>query len=435
MKALDSFLQFLENIGPALSRPGTVTVVIGNEAGDPDSMVSALALAYLQHLTRADSSRSFIPAFNFPRADLPIRPECVQAFRHAFPEGGALPSQKLLEHTRFQDELDLDALATSNDLQLIITDHNKLASVQSKFAPAVRGVVDHHVDENAFPTSQCALRVIAPVGSCSSLVAKLYVDSGLDLPSVVPPQMADLLLAPILHDTDCLSVDSGRVTDLDIEMASVMFSLAKGPGTTQITVLGTNSPKQTYFQTYARELKDSKKELRDLSSADLLRRDFKLYSMPLPSPSKSANVGFSTVSWDVDKWAKRDGSDNVIAAVVDFAATKALDVEIVMLHKSGSADKFERQMIVAVRATAEAAAFFLSDIVSSAEMELKPYSLKKGGSEWDVRSSGGVSFSVRVFRQGNAAMSRKLVGRSMRKFDIADLMFEHDNLVTGCAAG
>ncbi|KXS18458.1 DHH phosphoesterase [Gonapodya prolifera JEL478] len=411
--ALESFQSFLQSISRSLGGDGPITVVMGNEAGDPDSMVSALSLAYLLHHSPSEASRSIVPMFNFPRADLPIRPECGYVFEHAFPDSGPLAAREVIGCARFVDEIDLDLFKEKRDLRLVLTDHNRLASVQSKFGSLVCGIVDHHADENAYPATQCPLRIISPVGSCCTLVARQYVDAGIDLASTVPPQLATLILGPILHDTDCLSKESGRVKDVDVSMALLLSAIASGTSTTATLLSTPASPDSSlppYFASYAQSIKAAKKSLRSLTSPDLLRRDFKLSSYPLPHTSTTAAVGFSTVSWDVDKWVKRDGPDAVVAAIVEFSAAMEVDAELVMLHRTGDADKFERQMVVAVKDTGKVSGWFVEEMVECAELKMEPYKLKKSGSEWKLKSNTGIPFTVKVFVQGNPAMSRKLVG-------------------------
>lgn len=62
-----------------------VTVVMGNEAADLDSLVSAIAYARLLEETRSPSSTVVVPFLNIPRRDLPLRTEAAYLFRYVDP--------------------------------------------------------------------------------------------------------------------------------------------------------------------------------------------------------------------------------------------------------------------------------------------------------------------------------------------------------------
>lgn len=129
--------------------------MIGNEAADADSIVSAICLAYfLQHAAPASSVKEqCVPVLSLPRAEMKLRPETLVLLRLA----GASEQQ---QHFVFLDEADLPALAQK--LKVTLVDHNKLcASLHKPLERCVEAIVDHHEDKGHYPWVEGARREIA----------------------------------------------------------------------------------------------------------------------------------------------------------------------------------------------------------------------------------------------------------------------------------
>lgn len=158
----------------------TRTVVVGNRAGDLDSIASALAVA---HLT------SGVAVAQFARRDLALRRDASKALDF-LAAGDALV---------FADELDADVAERRRVDELWLTDHN-CVDASFPLAGAVVGIVDHHADEGAH-ASAGDRDVDAAAGSCSSLVAERLVKAG----SASSSLGALLLFAIVL---DCRGFDA-----------------------------------------------------------------------------------------------------------------------------------------------------------------------------------------------------------------------------------
>jgi exopolyphosphatase len=169
-------------------------VVLGNEAGDLDSVAAAIALSFLL-ATSNDSatlpnfaeiafSRSrVLPVMNFRREDVSLRKDVSYVLSEAEIDGSYLI---------FIDDISLQQLASNQLLQLLLVDHNVLCPSQAYAAAHVIGCVDHHADslQQASP-----LRCIRSVGSCCSIVADMFSQH----PQL--GQVAFLLAAAITIDT------------------------------------------------------------------------------------------------------------------------------------------------------------------------------------------------------------------------------------------
>ncbi|KAJ3114261.1 Exopolyphosphatase [Phlyctochytrium bullatum] len=397
---LSPLLGFLRHAKSVLASAATLTpapkltLVIGNEAADLDSIVSAISYAFLKHCThqpaKPDEHREFVPVIHVPRKDLALRTDCTYAFSRSFPGVDVASS-----HFNFIDELDLDALNASNDLRLILTDHNRLAPSLSKYSDRVDGILDHHKDEqlhlNASP------RVIEPVGSATSLIALEWQKSN-HLTESLDSSLAVLMLAPILLDTINLEQKFGRCTDKDVE-ASKFLLLKSGIPENQI---------QTFSKDYFEDLQNAKFDCSGLSNEDLLKKDYKEVVVKLPGTRGEIKFGISSVTWFLDAWAQREGGnlDSVLASIKQFSSSQKLDIALVMLafnHKDTTIG-FQRELLVLVSPFMERDSGLAAKFIS--EMEAKGSELDLETKKIPCKDLGSELFA---YVQRNGKMSRKLL--------------------------
>ena len=244
-----------------------VTLVLGNEAADLDSVACAVSLAYALHEANDDASRAYVPVVCVPREDFSLRADSRWLLESIGVDVDALT---------FDGEIDF-AKILDDRLRLVLVDHNALASASAyaSFASAVDAVVDHHDDEKKYPATAAA--AIAPTGSCATLVAEPLVLDPSALAATAenatrvfretgPPTRlrfgdprATLLLAAVLLDTQNLNASATRVHARDEAVAPILASLA-----------GTGDPARFHD-----ELKRRRFDQSGLSPRDLLRRDHK----------------------------------------------------------------------------------------------------------------------------------------------------------------
>uniref|UniRef100_A0A8D0FSP8 Prune exopolyphosphatase 1 n=1 Tax=Strix occidentalis caurina TaxID=311401 RepID=A0A8D0FSP8_STROC len=152
-----------------------IHVVLGNEACDLDSAVSALALAYFL--------------------------------------AKGIPAASLI----FRDEIDLGGLHRAGLLSLTLVDHHVLPGADAALEEAVVEVLDHRPLER---DRAAGCQVTAePVGSCATLVTERIAQG--------PPGVLDRPTAALLHGTillDCvnLSPAAGKVTPRDVACVSLL---------------------------------------------------------------------------------------------------------------------------------------------------------------------------------------------------------------------
>ena len=188
--------------------------VLGNDAGDADSIISAIALAYIE-------SR-----FNTREDATPVVSISKEAFAHERPE------VTLLFHLAGIEDPS-DKLLFINDLKVILekgeglprsislVDHNTLNTSlrHNRKSLIVTRIVDHHMDEGQYEkTCNGENRNIAfseghaVVASTTTLVAEIL--RGYHTPPY-PSSIGILLLGTILLDSVNLDESVGKVTERD----------------------------------------------------------------------------------------------------------------------------------------------------------------------------------------------------------------------------
>ncbi|XP_071370678.1 exopolyphosphatase PRUNE1-like, partial [Centroberyx affinis] len=157
-------------------------VVLGNEACDIDSMVSALTYAYFLFKT-VQSEMLALPVLNVRQSEFVLRSDNVFLLRQT-----GLSADLLL----FRDQLDLLHLQRAGRLRLTLVDHNVLPSADAGLEGAVVEVIDHHLLERE-PSSSCPVTV-ETVGSCATLVTERIIQKA---PDILDQQLAQLLYGKI----------------------------------------------------------------------------------------------------------------------------------------------------------------------------------------------------------------------------------------------
>ena len=211
----------LERLAQPVNDSAPFFIIMGNEAGDTDSLASSALLAHLlttsrnsTHSRHFPASSTFVPLMQLPRKDLRLRSE-----------NDLLLSVLQLDPTDilFLDDLpELEKMLRS-DIQLGLTDHPQLSAFwqpYDQFVQKVQIVVDHHADDGAH--KEAKLRVLrgpekGAIGSAVSVVVDLFKETE-EMQQIERP-LADLGLAAVLIDTDDVSAGShASATRADCEL-------------------------------------------------------------------------------------------------------------------------------------------------------------------------------------------------------------------------
>ena len=268
-------------------------VVLGNEGGDMDSVVSAVVLSH--GLTA--SNNFCVPVLNFPRNDLVLRKD---VFNH-LQRFGVSPNDLIFVD---DDRVDL------SQHRVVLVDHNQLCPRQEQAAGKnVVGILDHHVDEKAYLLQTSLVRVIEPVGSAASLVVLHHRDV-----LGVPLLSAEFILAPILLDTANFT-DVKKMTQRDVDAVDFLKQWL---------------PAEFSTEKFYTELHTERTSVDKLSAPEQLRRDYKKFDL-----CGGYVVGVSSIVVlrdDIKALYKREEWN---AAVYQRMGMEKCDLYLNMLHDGG----------------------------------------------------------------------------------------------------
>ncbi|KAF7341975.1 DHH phosphoesterase [Mycena venus] len=352
--------KYLNDIRATPRKGAEWTIVMGNEAGDLDSLASSIAYAWVQSEIEKKPS---IPLIRIGRDDLNLRAENLYALKLA---GINNPQEQLLCIS------DLEDVKPFPSITFALVDHNRLGASFSTDNPNanVITVIDHHEDENLYADSADP-RKIAPAGSCASHVATLYPKE-----ADIPRELATLLLSAILIDTGGL-VPGGKALQVDHEAASYLIprsTLTDSISSSTLSSISPTNPRMLLdipeVKHLSDDLSDKKTDVSHLGAWDLLRRDYKEYTYTLnwhPS-TPTIKAGLATVpvklrSWGSDgklereaqRWMERQGL-SVLGVLTSFTDTNKFG-------KSGKG-KHRREMAWFIRDGSDSQKLQLEEVAS-----------------------------------------------------------------------
>ncbi|KAG8774724.1 Exopolyphosphatase [Serendipita sp. 397] len=349
-------------------------VVTGNEAGDLDSIASAIGYAFLS------SDAKIIPFIQTKRSDLHLRPENILAFSLA-----SLDTSHLLTAS------DIDRGIQAYNCSYILVDHNRILPTCNG---TVLGVLDHHEDEGFHKDAKP--RTIQPVGSCASLVTVHFKQR---LQSATSGELADiatLLLSAILIDTGGLKA-GGKATDVDFEGAELLVPQTGIASTSSMVEIRKKPPSS--LDALSHRLAQTKSSVDHLSTSDLLRRDYKEYSIA------GLQIGLSTVPIGLKFLVKRD-IRGFWSDIDSWITDRSLDIlGVLTTYRSKRKNKHRRQLLFLVRPGREQIEKKLFDGIGD-DKELACE---------ERRIAGLGARRGRCWRQGNVKATRKTVAPLVRK--------------------
>uniref|UniRef100_V9KX53 Protein prune-like protein n=1 Tax=Callorhinchus milii TaxID=7868 RepID=V9KX53_CALMI len=280
------------------AREGTsrVHAVLGNEACDLDSMVSALAWAYCLTKTSPEQDKLFLPVLNIPRSEFALRTECTYFLReHRLPEG----------ILTFRDDIDLHQLHRDSRLSLTLVDHNVLPSADWGLEEVVREVIDHRAVERV---SAPGCEVLAElVGSCATLIAHRILQRA---PHLLDSQLTAMLRDTILLDCVNMAPEAGKVTPKDTEIVAMLES---------------RFPELPAHPDVFNSLQSAKFDVSGLSTDQMLRKDMKVVTEGGVSLAISAVylplqvfLSRSCATQEIGQFCRRRGYDALVAMTISF---------------------------------------------------------------------------------------------------------------------
>ncbi|KAI4717384.1 DHH phosphoesterase [Aureobasidium sp. EXF-10727] len=416
--SLGAFLrQAKATLKTAIDKKQKVTLVIGNESADLDSITSSIIYAYLKSITQPTHSAPtlHIPLLNIPAADISLRPELLALLPHA-----NIQEDHLITLDDLPDLSSINHSLLPETTRWILVDHNALQGKLGQiYGTHVVGVIDHHTDEHKVPAETGKEpRIIETSGSCTSLIINYCRSAWDDLSlntsttaanaqgdsvqndsattTLWDAQVAQFALASILIDTNNL-LDTHKTTAHD--NLATTYLLAK---ITQCQKLFTDFDSTAFFH----KINEAKRDLSSLTVEEILRKDYKQWTENGLTLGTSAVV--QPLSFLVSKLCNdqndKEPSSSLLDAAKAFAASRDLCIFSIMTAYESETGEFARQ--VAVLAVDDKGFAACKKFAEDGKEKLEL-------GEEDKEESKGLWW--RVWRQGNLGASRKQVAPLLRE--------------------
>ena len=366
------------------STGSSMHLVMGNEASDADSIVSAMLHSYFLHCTHNTNATAceFIPIVCSPRKDMPLKRD----------------TEVLLSTVGLglSDVLCIDELVkayTSACFDVTLTDHNEISksvedAYQVKFN--VQGILDHHQDEGGYLSLPSELREVAfdneqqrpLVGSTCTLVAERFLRSASEF---LDSDLCTLLLGVIAVDTRNLDPEADRGTQRDAAVLDALQRLVPGVDRSALFERVSSAKSERSFWM-------------SMSAANAMRVDYKVFT----SDDSRQNFGIATVNLEMRDVLEKD---DLVPAVKEHLNDHGLAFIAVM---GVTFDPLQRELLIcaapSVASTVEA---FLASSSVSDDLRL----------ELEVRKEVS-GITLLAFKQLNIKLSRKQVAPILQKMQL-----------------
>jgi len=267
-----------------------VVFCFGNDAGDLDSISSAVGVAWWRdsRLTVSEKENLFhVPLMAFPRDEFRLRGDAVLSFKKA---GVQLDSKDAPPGLLFLDEFaeltEDGKLLDRSQVAIALSDHNVLTERMENYfggdAPAkVELVFDHHQDMGQ--NKDAATRVIDErAGSACTLVSEHILKE--EPPLQVPSEIAHLMLNTIAIDTRNFDEKKNRFNDRDARVHKEWCNRFKDI----LPAIGKDQQK------LFKELQEARFDVSHLSAGEMMRLDFKL-GVVSGGKFDGSRIGFASI--------------------------------------------------------------------------------------------------------------------------------------------
>jgi exopolyphosphatase len=392
--SLDEFLK-------ARKEEPTRHFVMGNEAGDADSIISALTLAYIESVK---GHMEKTPIVSIPQADLETqRPATVLLLKLA----GISDAPGVL---LFVDQPVVTESTETTGITLV--DHNRLADTFQQNDWKVVEIVDHHHDQGMYmDTCSGPSRLIA-FADDEALVASactLVVERMEELwRKPYPPSLGVLLLGVILLDSVNLSPQAGKVTQRDRDAVQILLKDTNWQELSQeskevLQISSSSGPNTTAFFDTLQDTKYDPGFWKALNLRDALRLDYKEYAYT------DRSFGVSTILMPLETFLLKQ---ELITSIQRVMVERNMDFLGIMLASEKDGHLYRQLVLCGTESfpLPDMVQFLLHCDYDQDSLELMEI---EGISIPPDYSSG---LSLRFFDQRNVKASRKQIGPILLEF-------------------
>jgi exopolyphosphatase len=405
----------------------TSNIVIGNEAGDADSIISAICYSYVQECAFPNGGK-LTPVVSISGKDFQSqRPETVRLLQLA----GISPQECLCY---IDDVSILQSDAETNILNITLVDHNRLTANRpylnaTDVTYTVVRILDHHLDEG-YHTDTCAERNIAYennmalVASTCTLIVEAMQNGLVTTP--YPMSLSLLLLGVILLDSVNMDPRAGKVTERDVTAIQALVDHTDWQcgdlDSEARTLLGVSdtssncSPDLTAMFQTLQNAKFSPAFWNGLSARDALRLDYKQFTPSPPSREVKA-VGVSTVLQSRSEFWKKDELLSSIRAYMKEVQIELFGIMFAYNSDSMNASESSGSGLIRELSLVGSDPLLLERLVeflqSEGSLEIREINQTTPGM---ITEDKNEHLTIRSFQQMNTAASRKQIVPLLLKF-------------------
>lgn len=274
--------------------------VVGNEAADVDSLVSAYVMAQLLESPDVQG----IALAQIPREEFRLRGDALALFKEA---GSKVLADGSPVHLHFWDEIDWPAVDGLEGRSVVLTDHNKMTSpIASHFDGRVEWVLDHHAGGIQYPDARNDID--EGLGSCCSLVTEQLLQRS----SAKSRELVTLLAGVILLDCRNFDEKEKKGTDRDRAALEQLQTLVPMKGS----------------KAWYKELMHARKDVSHLSVRDLMLLDTKVVCL------RGLNVAFASIFGTVQEISAKAGeASSVVEAARLLARDRGYQAVVLLFSK------------------------------------------------------------------------------------------------------
>ncbi|XP_026464366.1 exopolyphosphatase PRUNE1-like [Ctenocephalides felis] len=362
---MDSFLLHCKSLLTNLPKLKLFRIVLGNEACDLDSAISALTYAfYLNHKTGIPT----LPVMNILKQEIPLKTEVVHFLKQ---------NDILLHNLIFRDSLDLSMLKNMS-FEITLVDHHILSEYWIPFSSKVKEILDHRPKDPSWMWDSSVQDKIQMVGSCATLVAN-EIFQNQNVHNKDFQMLAKLLHATILLDTVNFSKSADRARELDVKIIERLE-----------TVLNV-SPEDLleYRSKIFNDLTKARTDISKLTPIQILHKDMK----------KLGQIPISGMPILIEKYLEIAGSHEAILEMCELNST---DI-IILMGMQIDGTMVTRDLGIYSRNYAEE----INEIICTLKNNKNPDLLLQ---EKNSRLNG-----LTLFSQGNTKATRKHIYPILKK--------------------
>lgn len=388
-------LQFLRQTKALHRHP---RIVMGNQAGDADTIISAIVYAYVQTITTGIWYT-------------PVIPISQSSLRHQRPEIETLFHLAGIRHpARWLVYLN-HILRRSESHNVTLVDHNALmipadsSSVASPPTWTVTAILDHHEDAGLYPEANPRLIAFGNghplVASCCTLVAEAARNVWIPLGRSYPAPMALLLLGVIVLDSVALSSAYTSVRDrtaVEDLLAHTHWS-ELAPHTQETLGMmrdgDNNNQQQPSISKLFEVLQKAKFDRRmwnSFSIQDALSYDFKVFDY------QGGTAGVSFVLLPITEFVQKKHIHKEIGKFVVSHNLSLLVIMLAYLSSDGEGGEILHRQLAMYDTNVSRLKYMGDYFVQEDSLGLKPLHVKEMDHTW------------RTYEQDNIDFTRKQIG-------------------------